>query len=91
MKNEMMHPADIMCVKADGTVLGLHTPSMELPFHRSVYRMRPDVKTVFHAHPPAVITFRVYPPGVPPASVHERAGNVFGFFVRRFVHHYARG
>jgi L-fuculose-phosphate aldolase len=49
--------ADIMCVKADGTVLGPHTPSMELPFHRSVYRMRPDIKTVFHAHPPAVITF----------------------------------
>lgn len=49
--------ADIMCVKADGTVDGPHAPSMELPFHRSVYEMRPDIKTVFHAHPPALITF----------------------------------
>ncbi|MFA6857108.1 MAG: class II aldolase/adducin family protein [Treponema sp.] len=49
--------ADIMCIRADGKVIGPHKPSMEFPFHQSVYRMRPDIKTVFHAHPPAVITF----------------------------------
>ena len=40
---------DIVCVKADGTVEGMHKPSSELPFHAAVYKMRPDLKAVLHA------------------------------------------
>ena len=36
--------ADIICVKPDGTRIGPHTPSSELPFHQSVYSRRPDIK-----------------------------------------------
>ena len=48
---------DIICVHPDGTVEGPHKPSSELPFHASVYRMRPDLHAVLHAHPPALVAF----------------------------------
>lgn len=48
---------DIMCVKPDGTIIGPHKPSIELPFHSSVYKLRPDLKAVLHAHPPALVSF----------------------------------
>lgn len=50
---------DIICVKPDGTVVGPHKPSSELPFHVSVYKMRPDLKAVLHAHPPALVAFSI--------------------------------
>ncbi len=50
---------DILCVKPDGTVVGPHKPSVELPFHSQVYQMRPDVKAVLHAHPPALVAFSI--------------------------------
>ncbi len=50
---------DIVCVKEDGTVVGLHKPSSELPFHAAVYKMRPDLKAVLHAHPPALVSFSI--------------------------------
>ncbi len=50
---------DIVCVRADGTVEGIHKPSIELPFHQTVYRRRPDVKAVLHAHPPALVAFSI--------------------------------
>lgn len=50
---------DIVCVKADGTVTGMHRPSSELPFHAAVYKMRPDLKAVLHAHPPALVSFSI--------------------------------
>jgi len=50
---------DIVCVKADGTVIGMHRPSSELPFHKAVYKMRPDIKAVLHAHPPALVSFSI--------------------------------
>ena len=48
---------DIICVHQDGTIEGPHKPSSELPFHASVYRMRPDLHAVLHAHPPALVAF----------------------------------
>ena len=48
---------DIMQVKPDGTVIGIHTPSVELPFHAHIYKIRPDIKAVLHAHPPALVAF----------------------------------
>ncbi len=50
---------DIVCVHPDGTCEGPHKPSSELPFHASVYKMRPDLKAVLHAHPPALVAFSI--------------------------------
>ena len=51
--------ADIVCVKPDGTIIGQHRPSSELPFHASVYKMRPDLQAVLHAHPSALVAFSI--------------------------------
>ena len=48
---------DIMQVKPDGTVIGPHKPSSELPFHRDIYRARPDLRAIVHAHPPTLVAF----------------------------------
>ena len=50
---------DIVCVKPNGTQVGMHRPSSELPFHAAVYKMRPDLKAVLHAHPPALVSFSI--------------------------------
>ena len=51
--------SDIVCVKADGTVEGLHPPSSEFPFHRAVYAARPDIRSIVHAHPVALVAFSI--------------------------------
>lgn len=43
--------ADIICVHPDGSMDGIHTPSVELPFHQNIYRLRADIKGIVHAHP----------------------------------------
>jgi len=50
---------DICQVKPDGTVLGSHKPSVEYPFHASIYKKCPDLKAVLHAHPPSMVAFSV--------------------------------
>ncbi len=50
---------DIMKVYPDGTYEGLHTPSVECPFHMAIYKARPDLKAILHAHPPALVAFSV--------------------------------
>lgn len=50
---------DIIRVEPDGTTVGPHKASVELPFHQSVYKHRPDVKAVLHAHPPALVSFSI--------------------------------
>lgn len=50
---------DIICVRPNGDCEGPHAPSSELPFHRSVYKLRPDLNAVLHAHPPALVAFSV--------------------------------
>ena len=54
-----LNRGDIICVKPDGTCVGPHKPSSELPFHAAVYKMRPDLKAVLHAHPPALVSFSI--------------------------------
>ena len=49
--------ADICQVKPDGTVIGPHKPSVELPFHKSIYEARPDLRGIVHAHPPTLVAF----------------------------------
>ncbi len=48
---------DICCVHPDGTIEGPHKPSVELPFHSHIYRIRPDIGAILHAHPPALVGF----------------------------------
>jgi L-fuculose-phosphate aldolase len=50
---------DICCVKPDGSVIGLHKPSSEFPFHKAIYDIRPDIMAVIHAHPPALVSFSI--------------------------------
>ena len=49
--------ADMIQVKPDGTLIGPHKPSVELPFHKEIYRRRPDLKAIVHAHPPTLVAF----------------------------------
>ena len=52
-------PKDIIRVKPDGTIEGIHKPSVELPFHEKIYLKRPDIKAIIHAHPPALVAFSI--------------------------------
>ncbi len=48
---------DMCQVKPDGTVIGPHKPSVELPFHSKIYEIRPDLRGILHAHPPTLVAF----------------------------------
>lgn len=50
---------DIIQVKPDGTVIGIHKPSSEFPVHSRIYKSRPDIKAILHAHPPALVAFSI--------------------------------
>jgi len=50
---------DMCRVEPDGTIFGPHKPSVELPFHTSVYRRRPGIHAVLHAHSPSLVAFSV--------------------------------
>lgn len=50
---------DIICVKANGTIIGPHPPSSEYPFHQAIYRARPDLNAIVHAHPVALVAFSI--------------------------------
>ncbi|HTJ79189.1 MAG TPA: class II aldolase/adducin family protein [Rariglobus sp.] len=54
-----LRPTDVVRVAADGTKDGLHPPSSEFPFHREIYRRRPDIKAIVHAHPGALVAFSI--------------------------------
>ncbi len=49
--------SDIAEVLPTGEKLGEYAPSMELPFHSNIYKLRPDIKGVVHAHAPAVVAY----------------------------------
>lgn len=50
---------DIVCVDPKGKAHGLHPPSSEFPFHRAIYRARPDLRAIVHAHPVALVAFSI--------------------------------
>ncbi|MEI8086499.1 MAG: class II aldolase/adducin family protein [Paludibacter sp.] len=52
-------PKDIVCIKKDGTIVGLHKPSSEYPFHKAIYNERPELTAIIHAHPPALVAFSI--------------------------------
>ncbi len=54
-----LRPQDIMQVKADGTIIGPHRPSVEYPFHQGIYRARPEARAIVHAHPPMLVAWSI--------------------------------
>lgn len=48
---------DMIRVTPDGELIGIHKPSVELPFHRDIYKLRPDLGAILHAHPPTLVAF----------------------------------
>jgi len=50
---------DIVCVRVNGAIEGLHPPSSEFPFHKAIYEARPDIRAVVHAHPVALVAFSI--------------------------------
>lgn len=72
-----LKPSDIMCIKADGTVIGPHKPSSEYPFHKALYKMRPKMHAVIHAHPPGLVTFSIVHQ-IPETKIIPQARHVCG-------------
>ena len=66
---------DIICVRPDGSCEGPHKPSSELPFHESVYRMRPDLNAVLRQ---GLFAGLRYGAAGKPRRLHRRAGYVHG-------------
>ncbi|MEO8270293.1 MAG: class II aldolase/adducin family protein, partial [Aureliella sp.] len=50
---------DMVCLRHDGSLEGLHPPSSELPFHQAIYAARPDIRAIVHAHPVALVAFSI--------------------------------
>ncbi|MBU1011836.1 MAG: class II aldolase/adducin family protein [Bacteroidetes bacterium] len=46
-----LKPQDFALLNFDGVQVGNNKPSMEYPFHLSLYRKFPHIKTVVHIHP----------------------------------------
>jgi L-fuculose-phosphate aldolase len=72
-----LQPSDVVRVLADGTREGLHPPSSEFPFHREIYRRRPDIKAIVHAHPGALVAFSICRQ-LPDTRVQSHAHSVCG-------------
>ncbi|MCG8307562.1 MAG: class II aldolase/adducin family protein [Cytophagales bacterium] len=68
---------DIMCVRPDGEISGLHKPSSEYPFHKAIYDVRPDIKAIIHAHPPALVSFSIVRK-IPDTNIIPQAKNICG-------------
>ncbi len=54
-----LRPSDIVVVRSNGSIEGRHRPSSEYPFHKAIYKNRPDIKAIVHAHPPALVSFSI--------------------------------
>ncbi|MCB9422756.1 MAG: class II aldolase/adducin family protein [Ardenticatenaceae bacterium] len=70
-------PKDIMCVQTNGTIIGPHKPSIEFPFHRKIYELRPDFQAIVHAHPPALVSFSIVRK-VPDTRIIPQANRICG-------------
>ena len=54
-----LQPDDIMCLSANGQVVGPHTPSSEHPFQQAIYNKRREGRALVHAHSPALVSFSI--------------------------------
>ncbi len=68
---------DIVCVKKDGKVEGLHKPSSEYPFHKAIFEARPELTAIIHAHPPGLVAFSIARQ-VPDTSIVPQARKICG-------------
>ena len=68
---------DMMCIKEDGAIIGPHKPSIEFPFHHTIYKLRPDFNAIVHAHPPALVSFSIVRE-VPDTRIIPQANRVCG-------------
>ena len=68
---------DIVLVKSSGDIDGRHRPSSEFPFHRAIYKDRPDLGGIVHAHPCALVSFSIVRK-IPPTSIIPQAREICG-------------
>jgi L-fuculose-phosphate aldolase len=68
---------DMVLVRKDGSVVGLHPPSSEFPFHQAIYRARPELRGIVHAHPVALVAFSAIHE-VPNTQLFPKAKSVCG-------------
>jgi L-fuculose-phosphate aldolase len=68
---------DIVRIRPDGSLDGIHPPSSENPFHLSIYAARPDIHAIIHAHPGALVSFSICGQA-PDTRVFPEAWNVCG-------------
>ncbi|MDP4238317.1 MAG: class II aldolase/adducin family protein [Bacteroidota bacterium] len=68
---------DIVCMKKDGTVTGVHKPSSEYPFHKAIYEARPELTAIIHAHPPGLVAFSIARQ-VPDTNIIPQARSICG-------------
>ncbi len=66
MGGEGLRAADLVWVGDDGSVDGAWQPSSEWPFHRAVYRARPDLAAVVHTHSENAAALSCLERGLPP-------------------------
>jgi len=69
--------ADIVRVHDDTVLEGSHPPSSEYPFHRAIYKRRPDLRAILHAHPAALVAFSLVRK-IPDTSIIPQARAVCG-------------
>ncbi len=69
--------ADIVRMRGEEVVEGPHAPSSEYPFHRAIYRRRPDIRAILHAHPTALVAFSLVR-RIPDTSIIPQARAVCG-------------
>jgi len=72
-----LEEADIVRMRGDSVVEGVHPPSSEFPFHRAIYEARPDIRAVLHAHPAALVAFSLVRK-IPDTSIIPQAHAVCG-------------
>lgn len=54
----MMHPDDLIIMDYEGNkLLGRKEGTSEILMHLTIYKMRPDIRSVVHAHPPVATGF----------------------------------
>lgn len=53
---------DFACINIKGELLNENKPSMEFPFHQSIYDCKPEVKAVCHLHAPVLVALSLLKP-----------------------------
>ncbi len=68
---------DIVLIKQDGSIVGPHKPSSEYPFHKAIYKARPELTAIIHAHPPGLVAFSIARK-VPDTNIVPQARDICG-------------